>query len=44
LSTGANISISELESLIPWEKDVYLLQHKIWLEDQEKKANERRKT
>jgi hypothetical protein len=28
---------------MPWEKEVYLLQHKIWLEEREKKANEKRK-
>ncbi len=43
LSAGANIGISEIEALMPWEKEVYLLQHKIWLEEQEKKSNEKRK-
>lgn len=43
LSAGANIAISEIEALMPWEKEIYLLQHKIWLEEQEKKENEKRK-
>ena len=43
LSAGANIAISEIEALMPWEKEIYLLQHKIWLEEQEKKTNEKRK-
>jgi hypothetical protein len=44
LSAGANISISEIESLMPWEREIYLLQHKMWLEEQEKKSNEKRKS
>ncbi len=44
MSAGANISISEIESLMPWEREIYLLQHKMWLEEQEKKSNEKRKS
>jgi hypothetical protein len=42
LSAGANFSISDIEFLMPWEREVYLLQHKIWLEEEKKKNGKRK--
>ena len=36
-------SLTELENLIPWEREVYILQLEKWIEDENKKASKHRK-
>jgi hypothetical protein len=37
MSLGANFSISDIESMIPWEREVYHLQHINWEKEQKEK-------